>query len=77
MQVEGLSRDPYGGAAVSIGDALESLQCVLSVQGRLAPVLRSDVLCEDLERVHPSLYPSIPGSCFRTLEVYRRDACGV
>ena len=48
----GVFPHPYGGAADRLGDALESLQCVLPGQGRLTPVLRSGVLCAVLERIH-------------------------
>ena len=57
---------PHGGAAVSIG-GIETItvQC-LSVHGCDPTVLRSEGLCEALERFHCSLYPPTPQPSFRT-----------
>ena len=39
------------------GTHQEALRGVLSVQGSVTPILRSDVLCEALGCVHSGLYP--------------------
>jgi hypothetical protein len=51
---------PYGGAAVSIGDVETITVQRLSVHGCDPTVLRSERLCEALERSHCGLYPPTP-----------------
>jgi len=51
---------PHGGAAVSIGDVETITVQRLSVHGCDPTVLRSEGLCEALERFHCGLYPQNP-----------------